>query len=166
MSVFKNMVNKKKGIISLFLFFILVFSMINVSFADEDQPGGTQFDTHPMHWGRFWARAVFDRNLIWCPIWNIGNLSDSNISPNQPMMWPGSNGRGYVNYANFYMGAWVRDMAQYEGQVVPEDFDKAAPDGTYPGDISILSNAYLPHVSESGMAGLSKDRTHQQIWQP
>ena len=139
-------------------FLLLIFSLVTLSFADEDQPGGTQFDSHPMHWGRFWARGLFDRNLIWCPIWNIGNLSDSNVSPNQQMMWPGSNGRGYVGYANFYTVAVLTDMSAWEGKVVPETWD---------GEIlAVVNNSYLPHVSETGMAHLSKDRTHQQMWQP
>ncbi len=150
--------DKKTGSKYFISFLILILSLVNFAYADEDQPGGTQFDTHPMHWGRFWARGLFNRNLVWCPTWNIGNLSDSNVSPNQQLRWPGSNGRNYVGYAIFYAAALVNDMAAYEGKVVPDEWEGE--------EIAIVNNSYLPHVSETGMAHLSKDRTHQQMWQP
>ena len=127
------------------LIFLLSF-LFNYSIADESRVGSSAYDTHPMHWGRFWARGLFDRNLIWCPVWNIGNVSDSRVQPDQKMRWPGSNGRDYVGYANFYTATLVTDMSAWEGKVVPETWD---------GDIlAVVNNSYLPHVSETGMAHL------------
>ena len=118
----------------------------------------TQYDTHPMHWARFWARGIFDRNLIYSPVWNIGNITDSHVEPNQTMRWPGSEGLSYGNYFNFYVGTLVTDMSQFEGQVIPEQWDGE--------QFPILSDAFLPHVSQHSVAQLSSDRTHQQIWSP
>ena len=67
------------------------------------QVAGAQFDTHPMHWARFWARGLFDRNLLYCPIWNIGNLTDSGLSPYIRLRWPGHNGLTYGKRFHFYL---------------------------------------------------------------
>jgi len=135
-----------KKYLSIF-FMILFFITNNNSFA---QIAGATNDSHPMHWARYWARGVFDRNLIHTNIWNIGNIND--------MAWPGSQGLDYLSGANFLIAAYVTDMSAYEGKVVPEKWDGE--------QFGIISDAYLPHVSNSTVAQLSKDRTHQQIWQP
>ncbi len=123
------------------------------------QAAGSQFDLHPMHWARFWARGLFDRNLIYCPVWNIGNVTDSGVDPGDDMQWPGSEGLSFVDAAVFYIGALVYDMSAYEGQQVPETWDGS--------DIYIVSDAYNTHVSQAvPWAQLSKDKTHQQKWAP
>ncbi|MBT3180244.1 MAG: hypothetical protein HN674_02500 [Candidatus Marinimicrobia bacterium] len=150
----KNIVKLKKRINFKF---ILCLILINQSILPQGLDD-TQYDTHPMHWARFWARGVFNRNLIYSPVWNIGNITDSNISPGVPMKWPGSEGLSYGSYFNFYIGTLVTDMSQFEGQVVPEQWDGE--------QFPILSDAYLPHISQHSVAQLSSDRTHQQIWSP
>ena len=102
--------------------------------------------------------CIFNRNLIYSPVWNIGNITDSNVEPNESMKWPGSEGLTYGVYFNFYIGTLVTDMSQFEGQVVPEQWDGE--------QFPILSDAYLPHISQHSVAQLSSDRTHQQIWAP
>ncbi|MEN8193113.1 MAG: hypothetical protein ABFS12_09880 [Bacteroidota bacterium] len=138
-------------------FLSILILTISISFSFNNtvsaQVAGAQFDSHPMHWARYWARAVFDRNLIYSTIWNIGNING--------VRWPGTEGLGYLGSAHFFVGSYVTDMTAYKSKVIPEDWEKEE----Y-SKISIISNAYLPHVSTSTVAQLSSDRTHQQIWQP
>ena len=144
---------------SMLMLFILMVS-ISLSFNETSkaQVAGAQFDSHPMHWARYWARGVFDRNLVYCPIWNIGNMTDAGNTPSQPLRWPGSEGLSYTGAAHFFIGSYVTDMKAYSGKQVPDQRDGQ--------QFGIVTNAYLPHVSTSTVAQLSSDRTHQQIWQP
>ncbi len=137
-----------------FFSILLIAMSISVSFQStvNAQVAGAQFDSHPMHWARYWARAVFDRNLIYSTIWNLGTI--------EGVKWPGTEGLSYADKAHFFVGAYVSDMTAYSSKVIPDNWE----DGT--SKISIISNAYLPHVANSTVAQLSSDRTHQQIWQP
>jgi len=129
------------------------------------QVSGAQFDSHPMHWARYWARGLFDRNLIWAPVWNIGNIADSGVDPGRPIYWPGSSNEGlsYVGNVNFFVAGKIHDMSEYKGKVVPDDSTRAA-EGAQEG--YIISDSFLPHIAVGAVAQLSVDRTHQQIWQP
>ena len=151
----KSLKIKTKNVTRILLILVFILMSGKTSFA---QLAGAQFDTHPMHWARFWARGLFDRNLIYCPIWNVGNLTDSGLSPSQGLIWPGSQGLGYGSNFIFYIGTLVTDMSAYEGKVIPETWDG--------GDVPILSDTYLPHVSTTTVASLSSDKTHQQVWAP
>lgn len=142
----------------LMLFILMVSISLSFNETSKAQVAGAQFDSHPMHWARYWARGVFDRNLVYCPIWNIGNMTDAGNTPSEQLRWPGSEGLSYTGAAHFFIGSYVTDMRAYSGKQVPEERD-----GTQFG---IVTNAYLPHVSTSTVAQLSSDRTHQQIWQP
>ena len=148
---------KLKPYNSWYVFHLVIILSVSGSLFSQGLDD-TQYDTHPMHWARFWARGIFDRNLIYTPVWNIGNITDSHVEPNQTMRWPGSEGLSYGNYFNFYVGTLVTDMSQFEGQVIPEQWDGE--------QFPILSDAFLPHVSQHSVAQLSSDRTHQQIWSP
>ncbi|MFZ1289405.1 MAG: hypothetical protein WAR79_04915 [Melioribacteraceae bacterium] len=139
----------------IFLTTLLLVCSENKYYA---QVAGSTNDSHPMHWARYWARGLFDRNLIYTSVWNVGNITDAGMSGGVGMRWPGSEGLNYVSGANFLVAAYVTDMAALDGKVVPETWDGA--------QFGILSNAYLPHVSNATVAQLSSDRTHQQIWQP
>ena len=114
------------------------------------QVAGNQFDSHPMHWARYWDRATFDRNLIYAEGWNLGTIEGTR--------WPGSEGLSYLNEAIFFVASYVTDMQGYQGTVIPDERDGS--------QFGIVSNAYLPHVSQATVAQLSSDRSHQQIWQP
>ncbi len=118
------------------------------------------YDTHPMHWGRFWARAIIDRNLIWSPIWNCGKISDCGLSPEESMNWPGSNGRPYLYNGVFYVCAVVNDMSAYENIVIPDEW--------YGEEFAILnSSSFWTHYKNSNRKQyISIDKTHQQTWQP
>ncbi len=139
------------------LFIILLFSLTATT-VQAQALSGNVLDQHPMHWARYYARNLFDRNLIYCPMWNIGLVTDSNLSPSWPLRWPGSEGLSYGSYFVFYIGAKVTDMMPYEGKVVPETWD-----GT---DVKIVSDAYMPHTSVHSVAQTSTDKTHQQVWAP
>ncbi|VAX19776.1 hypothetical protein MNBD_IGNAVI01-2084 [hydrothermal vent metagenome] len=152
----KNVYKKVCKIISFLIIAVLV--SFSVPRNTQAQVSGAQFDTQPMHWARYWARAVFDRNLVYTPLWNIGNITDAGVTPHRPLRWPGSEGLSYAGSANFFIGAYVTDMSAYKGKQVPDDRDGK--------QFGIVSNAYLPHVSTSTVAQLSSDRSHQQIWQP
>ncbi|NOX66386.1 MAG: hypothetical protein GXO85_11515, partial [Chlorobi bacterium] len=152
----KSVYKKVYNIISFLIIAILV--SFSVPRNIHAQVAGAQFDTQPMHWARYWARAVFDRNLVYTPIWNIGNLTDSGVTPSRPLRWPGSEGLSYAGRAHFFIGAYVTDMTAYKGKQVPDERDGK--------QFGIVSDAYLPHVSTSTVAQLSSDRSHQQIWQP
>lgn len=119
---------------------------------------GNVLDNHPMHWARYYARNILDRNLVYCPVWNIGLVTDSNLSPGQGLEWPGSEGLGYGSYFVFYIGTKVTDMSEYRGKVIPENWDGA--------EIKIVSDSYMPHTSQHSVAQTSTDRTHQQVWAP
>ncbi len=147
---------KTNRIIQIML--LVVFMTLTFQKPAAAQLAGTTFDTHPMHWARFWARGFFDKNLIYTPFWNIGNVTDSGLSPSKGLMWPGSQGLNYGGNFNFYLAAYVTDMSQYQGKQIPEQRSGA--------QFGIVSNAYLPHVSNATVAQLSSDRTHQQIWAP
>ena len=88
-----NYTVRKSKIVKLVFWLVLLIVLVSGSEISFAQLAGTQFDTHPMHWARFWARGLFDRNLIYCPIWNLGNLADSGLSPSTPMKWCGSTTR-------------------------------------------------------------------------
>ncbi len=141
--------NIKKHLTLAVLFIAVFVSSSNITFG---QVAGATSDSHPMHWARYWARGLFDRNLVNTEVWNIGNIHG--------LKWPGSQGLNYLDKAHFLVAAYVTDMAGYQGKVVPHENER---DGDQFG---ILSNAYLPHVSNATVAQLSSDRTHQQIWQP
>jgi hypothetical protein len=111
------------------------------------------FDLHQMHWARYRARAILDRNLVWCPVWNIGLVSDSMVQPRNLMRWPGSQGLEYLWEGVFFIGAKVTNMSAYEGKVVPETWDGRP--------ISIISSAFRTDSYQK-----SSDGTHQHIWQP
>ncbi len=149
--------NIKKYFNMFLLLIVIIVSSPNISLA---QVTGSSTDAHPMHWARYWARGLFDRNLINVPIWNIGNITDAGIgvSDGKGMKWPGSQGLGYLGGANFLVAAYVTDMAGFEDKVIPDTWDGQ--------QFGIISNAYLPHVSTTTVAQLSSDKTHQQIWQP
>jgi len=151
----------KKSKTLLVLLFVFLLSGFSELYSQEIIEG-KEYDYHQMHWGRFWARAVMDRNLIWCPIWNIGNVTDSRVEPRKPMRWPGSASEiSYVNYGNFFIGAKVPNMKGFEGKVITDDMYNTIED-----QITLVSNAYLPHISVHTPAQVSSDRTHQQIWAP
>lgn len=146
----KKIMKNTKIIISTLVIAITIFaSFQSNTFA---QVAGVQFDSHPMHWARYWARAVFDRNLIYAEGWNLGTIDGTE--------WPGSEGLNYLGEAIFFVGSYVTDMQGYQGTVIPDENER---DGAQFG---IVSNAYLPHVSNATVAQLSSDRSHQQIWQP
>lgn len=151
----KEIAKKMKSIIFLVLLAMLLFGITSSSIA---QLAGAQFDQHAMHWARFWARGLFDRNLIYCPTWNIGNVTDAGLSPNEGMAWPGNQGNSFVGKANFYIASLVTDMSEFEGKVVPETWDGE--------QLPIVSDSYFYHVSEHNVPQLSSDKTHQQIWAP
>ncbi|MCB9218257.1 MAG: hypothetical protein H6610_02210 [Ignavibacteriales bacterium] len=149
-----------RSLIKLF-YKLLLFAFITISFFTNNtsaQVAGSSNDSHPMHWARYWARGLFDRNLIYTTVWNVGNITDGGMTGGVGMRWPGSEGLNYLGGANFLIAAYVTDMAGYEGKVLPDEWE-----GTQFG---IVSNAYLPHVSNATVAQLSSDRTHQQILQP
>ena len=151
-----SLTNKK--INRLFLFTLaLWFVTANVALAQQPL-AGVQFDTHPMHWARFWARGLFDRNLIYCPIWNVGNVTDASLSPSEGMRWPGSQGNTYVGKANFYIGSLVTDMTALKGKVVPDRWDGK--------QLPIVTDSYFYHVSVWTPPQLSSDNSHQQVWAP
>jgi len=153
----KNKINMGKGVVIVFLLFMLLSSVVND--VEAQQPlAGTQFDTHPMHWARFWARGLFDRNLIYCPVWNVGNVTDAALTPGHGMRWPGSQGNTFVGKANFYIANLVTDMSAYEGKVVPDQWDGA--------QLPIVTNSYFYHVSVWTPPRLSSDDSHQQVWAP
>ncbi|MCA9734802.1 MAG: hypothetical protein H6696_08655 [Deferribacteres bacterium] len=143
---------------------IAVFGIILLGGSIDNlqaQLPGTQFDPHPMHWARYWARGLFDRNLVYLPMWNIGNLGDAGLTPGEGLSWPGSTSGAGLNYGgtfNFYIGAYVTDMTPYRSKVVPEDRDGI--------QFPILTDTHLAHVSTSAVAAQSKNRDHQQIWAP
>ncbi len=132
------------------MIFLLLFS-VETSYG---QLPGSEFDSHPMHWARFWARAKFNRNLIDIPIWNIGNLGDARLQPGDQLHWPGDQGLAYGGQFNFFVGAQVTDMTDYVGKVIPENWDGR--------QMPIVSDAFM----YSDNSQLSKDRTHQQMWAP
>ncbi|MBN1352027.1 hypothetical protein JXJ21_21675 [candidate division KSB1 bacterium] len=149
-------IKKSNGILIIILISLLLMVVNN---ALAQQPvSGVQFDTHPMHWARYWARGLFDRNLIYCPIWNIGNLTDAALSPGQGMAWPGSQGNTFVGKANFYIASLVTDMSEFEGKVIPETWDGY--------QLPIVTDSYFYHVSVWTPPQLSVDATHQQVWAP
>lgn len=138
--------------------FLTILTFVSSSSVIYAQVSGSTSDSHPMHWARYWARGLFDRNLIYTSAWNVGNITDAGMQGGVGMRWPGSEGLNYVSAANFLVAAYVTDMSALEGKVVPETWDGE--------QFGILSDAYLPHVSNATVAQLSSDRTHQQIWQP
>ncbi len=146
---------------------ILLLLVILTTYSTETfaQVSGAQFDTHPMHWARYWARGLFDRNLVWAPMWNIGNVADSGVDPGQPVYWPGSSAEGlsYVGNINFFVAGKIHDMTAWKGKPVPDDATRTAA-GAKEG--YIISDSFLPHIAVGAVAQLSYDRTHQQIWQP
>lgn len=142
-----------KRMLLLLLLLILAAQTLNAQALS-----GNVLDNHPMHWARYYARNLFDRNLVYCPVWNIGLVTDSNLSPSWDLRWPGSEGLSYGSYFVFYIGAKVTNMEQFRDKVVPETWD-----GT---DIKIVSDAYMPHTSVHSVAQTSTDRTHQQVWAP
>ena len=150
--------NKRSKAIILIVLCLILFSAILNRVIAQDPLAGTQFDTHPMHWARFWARGLFDRNLIYCPIWNIGNLTDAALSPGHGVRWPGSQGNTFVGKANFYIASLVTDMSAYEGKVVPETWDGE--------QLPIVTDSYFYHVSVWTPPQLSSDDSHQQVWAP
>ena len=142
----------EKNISKYFTVLLLLLTfLISSSTVTFSQVAGSTSDSHPMHWARYWARGLFDRNLVNTTIWNIGSIKGG-------MRWPGSEGLNYLSEAHFILAAYVTDMAAYEGKVLPDTWDGE--------QFGILSNAYLPHVSNATVAQLSSDKTHQQIWQP
>lgn len=143
--------------LSVIIFFITLILLLTES-KFYAQVSGSTSDSHPMHWARYWARGLYDRNLIYTSVWNVGNITDAGMLGGVGMRWPGSEGLNYLSSANFLVAAYVTDMAAYDGKVIPETWDGE--------QFGILSNAYLPHVSNATVAQLSSDRTHQQIWQP
>lgn len=137
---------------------LLLFLLVAAESIQAQALSGNVLDNHPMHWSRYYARGVLDRNLVYCPVWNIGLVTDSNLSPGHGLKWPGTKGLGYGSYFVFYIGTKVTDMEQFRGKVVPETWD---------GDeVLIVSDAYMPHTSVHSYAQTSKDRTHQQVWAP
>ena len=147
--------NIKKQIILYGMIFLLLF-IIKTGFS---QVTGASFDSHPMHWARFWARAKLDRNLVTIPLWNIGNLADSRLSPSQGLSWPGSQGLGYGGQFNFFIGSLVSDMSKHEHESLPNDWNNVANEK----EIPILTDAYKYASQPTQVSG---DKTHQQIWAP
>lgn len=157
MPFFNDKSNQFKSIWVFLLFTILLLTAVDVAIAQQPL-SGVQFDTHPMHWARFWARGLFDRNLLYCPIWNIGNVTDAALDPGHGMRWPGSQGNTFVGKANFYIASQVTDMSAYEGKVIPERWDGK--------QLPIVSDSYFYHVSVWTPPQLSSDDSHQQVWAP
>ncbi len=119
----------------------------------------TRYDLSPMHWVRFRARGVFNRNLVYSPVWNIGNFADSDLDPGEKLRWPGSEGLAYGSYFCFYVGGLVHDMSMYRGKVVP-------PQSEWHGkQFPIVSDSYFRIYGPSSNAQLSSDRTHQCMWE-
>jgi len=134
--------------ILLFVHLILILSITQLF----SQPQNTRFDTHPMHWDRFIARAILDKNLIWCPIWNIAKIPDSGLPPHKSLLWPGSNGREYMYYGSFFTATLVEDMSPYPNSIMPEKRNTK--------QIPIISTSY------SIDRPISKNNTHRQSWMP
>ena len=80
----KKIMKNTKIIISTLVIVITIFATFQSNILA--QVAGNQFDSHPMHWARYWARAVFDRNLIYAEGWNLGTIEGTR--------WPGSEGLG------------------------------------------------------------------------
>jgi len=129
----------------LFIFIILLSNVIA-------QPQGSKYDTHPMHWDRFIARAIHNKNLIWCPLWNIAKVTDSGLSPGAEMKWPGQNGLMYLNYCTFFVAILVEDMSEYNKAIVPEIRDTK--------QVPIISYSYTINYP------ISNDKSHRQCWMP
>ncbi len=144
--------NKINKIIFLGIILLLLFSHNSIYAQIGAQ--GADFDVHPMHWGRFWARAEFNKNLVRIPMWNMGNLGDARLDPGRGMEWPGTQGLGYGNQFNFFIGALITDMTALEGEVVPDTWDGK--------QIPIVSDNFM----WARLSQVSSDRTHQQMWQP
>lgn len=144
---------KFKNNILIFLIIWLFSQMLYAQEAQRDE----RYDLHPMHWTRFRARGLFDRNLIYCPVWNIGNFADSDLSPNHRLKWPGSEGLDYGEYFCFYIGALVKDMTAYRDKVIPDNWEGK--------DVPIVTDSYFEIYGPSVNSQLSKDRTHQCMWQ-
>jgi hypothetical protein len=140
-----------------FLIILLLF-LLSAGQLHAQALSGNVLDNHPMHWARYYARNLFDRNLVYTPLWNVGLVTDSNLSPGWALEWPGSQGLTYGSYFVFYVGAKVTNMEDFRGQVVPETWD-----GT---DVKIVSDSYMPHTSVHSVAQTSTDKTHQQVWAP
>jgi hypothetical protein len=116
-------------------------------------------DNHPMHWSAFLAKVNLNRNHLWSPVWNIGNLSDNSYT-SKNIRWPGEQGSSYWGGISFYVGAKVIDLTSFKGKQVP--YSSIPPDTSNSEvEFLILSESYLPF----GHSRLSLDRTHQQIWQ-
>ncbi|MCP5061240.1 MAG: hypothetical protein GY936_02095 [Ignavibacteriae bacterium] len=140
---------------------VILISFFNCLIINSDvnaQAQGFQFDTHEMHWEKYWARALFDRNLVNIPIWNIATLGDHTRAPGKQLTWPGSNGLSYGGNFDFFMAALVTDMTAYKGKVLPEKWDGE--------QIPIMSISYLPNIGRNQWAYISQNKTHYQIWQP
>ncbi len=150
--------NWKKRIILYGMAFLLLFN-IKTAFSGDQRPGEGGFDTHPMHWARFWARAVLDRNLIYLPLWNIGNLADSRLSPSHQMKWPGSQGLSYGGQFNFFIGSEVFDMRGHMDEQLPDNWNAVATSKP----LYIVTDAFKYGAQPTQV---SKDKTHQQIWAP
>lgn len=142
----------------LFPFIFLTFLFIGSAVAQEVQRID-RYDLSPMHWVRFRARGVFDRSLVYSPVWNIGNTADSDLSPGHRLRWPGSEGLNYGEYFCFYVGALVQDMTMFQGKVVPpkEEWTGA--------QFPIVTDSYFRGEGPPENSQLSTDRTHQQMWQ-
>ena len=137
----------------------LLFIIAGQIFAQQGQLID-RYNLSPMHWVRFRARGVFDRSLIYSPVWNIGNFADSDLSPGEKLRWPGSEGLNYGDYFCFYIGALVQDMSMYKGKKVP-------PQSEWTGkEFPIVSDSYFRIYGPSSNAQMSSDRTHQCVWSP
>jgi len=137
---------------------IALLLILTVSIFAQEGQRIDRYDLSPMHWVRFRARGVFDRNLVYCPVWNIGNFADSDLSPGERLRWPGSEGLNYGEYFCFYVGALVKDMSAYRGKVIPDNWQGK--------EFPIVTDSYFRIYGPSVNAQLSSDRTHQAVWSP
>lgn len=153
-----------KIIIKSKLIKIIVLGILLSSIFQErtfSQAGaGTSFDPHPMHWGRYWARGLFDRSLIYVPVWNIGNIGDQALKDGNKvnLQWPGSEGLSYGSTFGFFVGSKLPNMYGMEGKVVPEDW----PNGYDTDSVIILSTGNV----RKEITYISRDKTHRAVFSP
>ena len=121
-------------------------------------------DNHPMHWQRFWAGRLLEKNQLTASVVNFGSI----ISPAKPGGWPGWPGSpGYTGMGsvNFYVCARVIDLSSFINKPVPyTSIPPAFSNGEQ--EFPILSHGYISMLSPGAMAPISSDRTHMQIWEP
>ena len=136
---------------------LVVLTLTGAAYAQKNQRI-TRYDLHPMHWVRFRARNIFNRNLVYTPVWNIGNFGDAGLDPGWSLHWPGSQGNSYGSYFVFFVGGIVKDMSAYRGKVIPDNWEGK--------EFPIVSDSFFDIYGPNTNSQLSPDRTHQCMWEP